>query len=305
MKVLITQGDPKGIGPEVIVKALKRLPLDKRRKIILIGDKKTFERFGWNSNLCPLIALSYLKPHRKKEMSFKEAGEISFKALELSIKLIGKNKKLALVTAPISKKSWNIAGIKYLGHTDYFRKRFKKELLMCFSKQNINTALITEHIPLKEVHKHIKKRNILSKSLIFLDMIKKEKRKPKILFAGLNPHCGETGLLGKEEISELIPAINFLKKKGIKAKGPFNPEDIFSIYNKDKAAGAIFMYHDQLIPLIKTINKINDIVHITWGLGFIRTSPTHGTAFDISGRNIADETSMLNAIEKAISLSKD
>jgi len=305
MKVLITQGDPKGIGPEVIVKALKILPANKRKKIILIGDKKTFERFGWNSNLCSLIGISHLSPYRKKEISFKEAGEISFKALELSIKLIEKNKKLALVTAPISKKSWNTAGIKYMGHTDYFRKKFKKELLMCFSKQDINTALITEHMPLKEVHKHIEKRNIVSKSLIFLDMIKKEKRKVKILFAGLNPHCGETGLLGKEEINELIPAINFLKKKGINAKGPFNPEDIFYIYNKENAAGAIFMYHDQLIPLIKMLNRTNDIVHITWGLGFIRTSPTHGTAFDIAGKNIADETSMLNAIEKAMNLSKD
>lgn len=304
MKVLITQGDPKGIGPEITIKALKRLPANKRKKILLIGDKKTFERFGWNSNLCSLIAISHLSQYRKKEISFKEAGEISFKSLELSLKLISKNKKSALVTAPISKKSWNMAGIKYMGHTDYFRKRFKKELLMCFSKQNINTALITEHIPLKEVHKYIKKKNIVSKSLIFLDMIKNEKRKAKILFTGLNPHCGEMGLLGKEETNELIPAINFLKKKGINAKGPFNPEDIFSIYNKENVDGAIFMYHDQLIPLIKTINRINDIVHITWGLGFIRTSPTHGTAFDIAGKNIADETSMLNAIEKAMSLAK-
>ncbi|MEW6013448.1 MAG: 4-hydroxythreonine-4-phosphate dehydrogenase PdxA, partial [Elusimicrobiota bacterium] len=198
MKVLITQGDPKGIGPEIIIKALKILPADKRKKIILIGDQKTFERFGWNPNLCHLIAISYLRPYQKKEISFKEAGEISFKSLELSVKLIEKNKNLALVTAPISKKSWNTAGIKYVGHTDYFRKKFKKELLMCFSKQDINTALVTEHIPLKEVHKHIEKRNIVSKSLIFLDMLKNEKRKEKILFAGLNPHCGETGLIGKE-----------------------------------------------------------------------------------------------------------
>lgn len=298
MKILITSGDPKGIGPEVIIKAIKKLDHIKRKDIILIGELSSFKKAGWNSNTVKLIPLAFVD---EKKMDDYTAGLISFKAIQLALKLIRSKKSNGIVTGPISKKNWDIAGIKYKGHTEYFRSIFKKDLLMCFSKRHINTALLTEHIPLKDVSKHITRDAIISKAMMFRDMIKIKEKRINILFAGLNPHCGDGGVIGREEIKEIIPAINYLKKY-MEVSGPFNPSDIFKNYEKLNATGAFFFYHDQLLSLIKMIDKKNDVVHITWGLDFVRTSPAHGTAFDIAGKNIADETSMLKAIEMAFDL---
>jgi len=300
MNILITQGDPRGIGPEVIVKVLKKISKSKRNRLTIIGEKAVFLKYGWDFNLCNLIPLTLNKNRIK--FSEIEAAKSSFKALELSMKLIERGNALGVVTAPISKKAWIRAGINYKGHTEYFRIKFKKDFLMCFSKNEFNAGLLTEHIPLKNVSKYVTVKNLVSKSLMLIDMIKRKGCGKKIVFSGLNPHCGEEGVIGEEEIKSIKPAIKKLKKFNIKAYGPFNPEDIFKTCKKLNSNAALFMYHDQILSLIKILDGKNDVVHITWGLGFVRTSPTHGTAFDIAGKNIADETSMLKAIEEAFIL---
>jgi len=120
------------------------------------------------------------------------------------------------------------------------------------------------------------------------------------MVAGLNPHCGDNGVIGQEEFREIIPAIREINKAGINVFGPYNSDDILKKYSDKKAIGGFFMYHDQLIPLLKFLGDKNDIVHITWGLDFVRTSPAHGTAFDIAYKNTADETSMYEAIRAAM-----
>ncbi|MBP7795914.1 MAG: 4-hydroxythreonine-4-phosphate dehydrogenase PdxA [Elusimicrobiales bacterium] len=302
MSILITQGDASGIGPEITVRALRRFSEKDRRKIVLVGSKAVFMENGWDSNLCSLIetSVSNFKLVKGKENVF--SGRLSFKVFETAVKLAEKKKIDAIVTAPISKKAWALAGIKYVGHTDYLRDRFKKELLMCFKKGEINTALLTEHVALRDVSRFVKKNNIISKLKLFKSMTDAFACNSQLMVAGLNPHCGDDGVIGKEEVKEIIPAIRATNKAGVDVIGPYNPDDLLKKYNNKKAGGGFFMYHDQLIPLLKFLNNKNDIVHITWGLDFVRTSPAHGTAFDIAYKNTADETSMYEAIKIAMDM---
>ncbi len=303
MIVLITQGDPRGIGPEIAVKAVKLLKPSLRKRIVLVGVRDVFIKAGWSPLLSPLLPVEVPYTSDKK----KYAALSSFKSFEIAVKLVKNHLAGAVVTAPISKDAWIYSGIRFTSHTDYFRKLFKKDLLMSFKKGKIISALVCEHVAIKEISKYIKRENLINKiNLLESLILKSGVKKASIAVSGLNPHCGENGLIGKEEIEEIIPALKYLKLKKKKVYGPFNPDDCLKMNLCDKVEGCLFMYHDQLIPLLKalSLNK-NDIIHITWGLDFIRTSPTHGTAFDIAGKNIADPTSMFEAIKTAFNLSHD
>lgn len=304
MPVAITIGDPSGIGPEIIVKSLRKISLKLREKIILIGDKKIFLKAGWNSNLSSILEIYVpgFKLIKSKPNSF--SGKLSFKAFELGVKLLKNRKISALITAPISKKSWALAQIKYIGHSDYLRDFLKEDFLMAFKKGNINSALLTEHTPLKEVSDYISIKNILLKMKLLIKMSGKFNKARRFIITGLNPHCGDGGVIGDEEIKYIIPAIKKLSKKGLNIFGPYSAADAIKKYIEFNADGALFMYHDQLISSLKLIDNKNDIVHISFNERFIRTSPAHGTAFDIAWQNIADESSMLNSINLTFELLK-
>lgn len=299
MNIVITTGDPLGVGPQISVNAIKRLPYSRRKNIVLIGSEEFLKKAGWDYNLTPLIPVEFFDKDIQKRAAF-----ISFKSLNVATKLISKGLVSAIVTAPISKNLWLKYGINYNGHTDYFRKIFKRELLMCFVRKNIIAGLMTEHIPTKDVSKHIKKEKIVKKIKLLIDLTKRFKiKKPKLAISCLNPHCGENGRIGVEEIKEIIPAVKIIKKMGIDLIGPLNPDDCIKNNIENIVNASLFMYHDQLIPLIKAIDLTkNDIVHITWGLDFIRTSPTHGTAKDIAWKGKVDYLSMLCAINTAFNL---
>jgi 4-hydroxy-L-threonine phosphate dehydrogenase PdxA len=297
--LLITEGDPSSISPEIIVKSLKKLPLKIREKIILIGEEKSLKKYGFNSNLCSFLPTT-IPNFKLIKGPNRYGGEISFKFLEIALKILKSKRAKALVTGPISKKAWDLASIKYCGHTEYFRSYFKKDLLMSFVNDKIKTALILEHIPLSDVSRLITKNLIIKKSILFKALLKKLKCSDKIFIAGINPHCGDGGFIGDDEIKKVIPAIRTLRRKGIKVFGPYNPEDVFDKAENNQGGG-LFMYHDQLLGLIKIKYRL-DIIHITFGLDFIRTSPTHGTAFDIAGKNIANFMPMYNAILKAYNM---
>lgn len=302
MSVLVTIGDPLGIGPEIIVKALKKIDKEKRKKVIVIGSLSFLKRAGWDSNLCEVLPIEYHTSNKEKN-----AALISFKSLELACKLAKKGWAKAIVTAPISKKRWFYFKIPYNGHTDYFRKIFKKELIMCFVRKNIVAGLLTEHMALKEIFRYVNKRNIVSKTKMLIDFLKRLKvKEPKVAMSCVNPHCGEDGYYGDEEVRYIMPAIKHLKSRGFNLVGPLNPDDCIKKNINNEVNGSLFFYHDQLIPLIKVMdfNK-NDVVHVTHGLDFIRTSPAHGTAQDIAWKGLADETSMKASLELAFKLSYD
>jgi len=300
--ILITEGDPSSISPEIIVKSLKKLPLNIRKNIILIGEEKSLKKYGFTWDLCFLLPKTLPKFKLLKGPNA-YSGELSFSFLEIALKILKSRRAKALVTGPISKKAWELAGIKYLGHTEYFRNYFKKDFLMSFINDNIKTALISEHLPISKVPKIINKDLIVNKCILFKDLLKALGLKSKILITGLNPHCGDSGVIGDEEIKKIIPAIKKLREKRIRVCGPYNPEDVFKRIENTPNAG-LFMYHDQLLSILK-IKYQSNIVHITWGLDFVRTSPTHGTAFDIVDKNLADFMPMYNAIMMAYKISRN
>jgi len=301
----ITAGDPSGIGPEITVKALRSLSAAERKKIIIIGEATSLEQCGWRENLAPLLPVTAPGFKLIKSENSAYSGAVSFKAFELAVRLALKGKLSAVVTAPVSKKAWLMAGIKYKGHTEYLREASGSEPLMSFHKGAVNAALVTEHVSIKDLPGRISAGKIAEKARIFIPALRRLGfREKELLVSGLNPHCGESGELGTEEEESVKPALKILRKTGVFASGPYNSDSIWELFFKRKAAGLLFMYHDQLLTGIKNLGGRNPVVHATWGLPFFRTSPAHGTAFDISWKNSADHSGMLAAVRMALKLTR-
>jgi 4-hydroxythreonine-4-phosphate dehydrogenase len=301
--IAITLGDPLGIGPEITVKALKSKELRSSFIPIVIGEPESLKKAGWNSNLSHFINTADQKLNLKTNKPNKVAGLISFKAVKTAVKLALAKKVDAIVTAPISKEAWKMAQIKYTGHTDFFRQDLKSQPLMAFISGNIRAALLTEHISLKDVSSNIDKKLIIEKTKLFNKALKTLGIKnPKICACSLNPHSGDNGLMGNEEIKIFTPVIKALKQKGINIQGPYPTDSAWLKHINGNFDGILANYHDQALAPLKIIAKGHNFAHWTYGLDFIRTSPAHGTAFDIAGRKQASHQSMLTAILFALKL---
>ncbi|MDP2938987.1 MAG: 4-hydroxythreonine-4-phosphate dehydrogenase PdxA [Candidatus Omnitrophota bacterium] len=299
----ITMGDPSGIGPEVIAKAIKKLRLNKRIKLLVIGDRFVLQKFtGKLPANCDILDL---KNVRQKKFSFGKInlsyGRAAIDYLEKAVGLIKDKTIDCLVTAPINKKAISLAGFKWIGHTEYLAKEFNlKDFVMMFAADKLKVSLATRHISLKEVPIHLNKEAIFKTICLSSDYLKKyfKIRNPKIGVCGLNPHAGENGLLGKEDNLIIKPAVEMAKRKNKNVSGPYPSDTIFYQAIKGNFDCIVAMYHDQGMIPIKTL-FFDRVVNLTLGLPFIRTSPSHGTAFDIAGRNIANPSSMIEAIKLA------
>ncbi len=296
----ITMGDPSGIGPEVIRKAFKKGRFPSCAAFVLIGSQKLFKGIP-----VPVIDIAYRTP-----------GQGALKSLERAVALVKGGVVDALVTAPLSKEAVSRYQKDFRGHTEYLARAFGvKRFDMMFVSPRVRISLVTRHVPLKNVPALITKKAVLD-SIVLMDETLKRRfhiRSPRIAVLGLNPHAGEGGLLGHEEIRVILPAIHLAQQQGIKAQGPF-PADTFFVGTASKSAkkaklsprgdfdGIIAMYHDQGLAPVKAM-YFKELVNFTAGLPFVRTSPVHGTAFDIAGRGIADASSMIAAIELACQLS--
>ena len=289
--VLITAGDPLGIGPEITVKALQDARVQKACRAVVIGEETSLKKAGWHDELGKIIPLSCEKLPTKKAPS-KAGGRVSFQAVELGIKLALKT-GFALVTAPISKQSWQLCGVPFTGHTELLRARTGKDGLMLFTSGHLRAALVTEHFALQNLP--LTQKRIETSALHFLDALNQfGLARPRIGVCAVNPHASDGGKFGSEEQKLILPALKNLKKYG-SFDGPL-PSD--SAWLKHKAGlydGLLCMYHDQALLGLKLAAK-DPIVHLTAGLPFVRTSPTHGTAFDIAGKNKADAQSMVSSI---------
>jgi 4-hydroxythreonine-4-phosphate dehydrogenase len=293
-KVAITMGDPLGIGPEVIIKALQILPPNQKNHFTLIGSSAIFKKIpGWKTVLS------------RHKMAVVEA-ESAIHALEMAVHLIKKNQVHALITAPISKERIHAAGFKFMGHTEFLCHEFKvKKFAMLLFHQDLRVALSTIHLPLKDVAQNLTQKNIFDKlDLMAISLQKNFKiKKPRIAVCGLNPHAGENGRMGNEEIKVIIPAIKKFvaspRGKTCIVSGPHPADTIFHKALLGHHDAVLCQYHDQgLIPLKTT--DFDHGVNMTLGLPFVRTSPDHGTAFDIAGKNQACAQSMLAAIQAAL-----
>ncbi len=282
----ITMGDPTGVGPEVIIKALKVKGLAKASRFICIGDAEILR--GVPAEIIPI--------------AYRTPGEGALKFLQRGVRMI-KDKTLdALVTAPLSKEAVSRYSPGFLGHTEYLARAFKvKKFDMMFIYDRMRLSLVTRHVPLKEVPRLITKRAVLSSIELMQETLQKHFHiaRPRIAVLGVNPHAGEGGLLGKEEGAQIIPAIKSARSQGIQANGPF-PADTFFCQDRD-FDGIVAMYHDQGLAPVKGL-YFKDLVNFTAGLPFVRTSPVHGTALDIAGKGLADPSSMIAAIKLACRL---
>jgi 4-hydroxythreonine-4-phosphate dehydrogenase len=318
-KIGISLGDPGGIGPEVTLKALASRNSIPKAQYVLFGSSLIVaeEKKSLSSTLnfqtleklesagSPWLSLVEVKnplSSLKKGFPSKKNGEASFHFFQEAVEAAQKGKIHSLVTAPISKKSWELAGLKWRGHTDYL-SRIYPQAIMSFWSTNIKVALFSSHLPLKTAIEKIKQENLLD---FFLSLNQCLERiwpgKYHLQVAGLNPHAGEDGFLGSEEIQEIIPAVRKAQEKGVKISGPHAPDVIFreSLNKPDEIVIALF--HDQgLIPF--KLEAFEKGVNLTLGLPFVRTSPDHGTAFDIAGRGKANPQSMIEALKLAHDLS--
>ena len=304
-KVAILTGDPNGIGAEITLKALEVLNLPEN-KVVLISNKNIIDNYLQKYEIIEI-------PYKKEDIKFgqitKEAGEFSFQCLKKVCEL----KPKAIVTAPVAKNALHLAGHIFNGQTEVLQKYLgdeNKKAEMLFVADNFRVLLLTRHCALKEIH--LTKEIVISKIEDLSDIFRNKFniQNPKFALCGLNPHAGEDGILGCEEIEILIPAVKYLRNEGINISYPKPSDTLFikagqNYYNniKDEYDCYIACYHDQGLIPIKTVAGAK-AVNTTIGLDIIRTSPSHGTAFDIAGKNIASPDSMIEAVKLAIDLAK-
>jgi 4-hydroxythreonine-4-phosphate dehydrogenase len=318
----ISQGDVNGIGIEVIIKTFIDNRVMEWCTPVLYGSSKTvsFHRkalnlgqfnFAQSRTIDRIQANTFNIINCWEEDALVELGKstdtggrYAYYSLEAAVKDLMASKIDALVTAPINKK--NIANeiFPFVGHTGYLAQQANvTDHLMLMCSNNLRVGLATEHVPITEVSKHIVKERILSKLNILKETLIKDFGidKPKIAVLGLNPHAGDDGLIGKEEIEEIRPAIAEAKNNGTLIFGPFPADGLFGSSGYEKFDAILAMYHDQGLVPFKAL-YFNSGVNYTAGLPFVRTSPDHGTGYDIAGKNIASESSFREAVFLAIDI---
>ena len=317
-RIGITLGDPAGIGPEIVVKALSRSSQLPRAAYVIFGSGRVLEdeqkAQGLSLSLRPfpleasalpaglyLDDLAYPQSETDKGRPSADSGKTSFLFFQKAVEEAEKKNVEAIVTAPISKQAWGMAGLRWRGHTEYLSRSYP-EAIMAFWSEPLKVALLSHHVPLREALLLVTEANLekffwaLSRSLD-----RAASRPFHVLVSGLNPHAGEGGLIGREE-EEIEKAVRKVKAAGLPFDGPFPPDTVFrkALGQKDVLVAAL--HHDQgLIPF--KLVAFETGVNVTLGLPFVRTSPDHGTAFDIAPLRKADPGSFIQAIRLAAELS--
>jgi 4-hydroxythreonine-4-phosphate dehydrogenase len=288
----ITLGDCAGIGPEIVDLALKSERLPDSAEYNIIGKY----------------------PDCSLGQPTVETARAAAAALEEAVTLARRGELDAVVTAPIHKARMYAAGFKFPGQTEFFAERCGvKNFAMCLTGGKLTVALVTTHIPLSEVPRALKQSEIVRVGLLLVDFLRcRAKNAPRVAVAGLNPHAGESGKLGREEIEIISPAVielnSAIRDRGPSGsdqsaifEGPLSPDTVFHRAAEGEFDAVLCMYHDQgLIPL--KLHAFHSGVNVTLGLPFPRTSPDHGTAFEIAGKGVARQDSMIAAITLAVEL---
>ena len=323
IKVGISIGDYNGIGPEIILKSLKDKSITDFFTPIIFGSGKLF---SYQKNIFNLqFNFNYISHAsnavdekinivnlRKDDMNVnfgtptEESTLLAIDSLEAATNALMKGEIDVLVTAPINKDEMLKHDFKYTGHTEYLEKRFGKNGLMFLVSEDLKVAVSTHHIPISKVAENITKERIKEQVKTMNHCLKQDFsiQKPKIAILGLNPHSGDGGAIGTEEIEIITPAIKELFDEGILAFGPYPADSFFQPSKYKHFDGVLAMYHDQGLTPFKTISY-EEGVNYTAGMPFIRTSPDHGTAYDIAGKNLADPQSFIEAIFMAIKIFKN
>ena len=322
IRIGITQGDINGVGYEVILKTFSDPTMLELCTPIIYGSPKVaaYHRKSLDlpTNFSIVNSASEAAPNRlsvvnctddevKVEFSKPdpEAGKAALGALEKAIEEYKAGLIDVIVTAPINKHTIQSEEFSFPGHTEYIEEKLGNggKALMILMKDNLRVALVTGHIPLAQVASKITVEDIVSKLRIFNQSLRQDFGivRPRIAVLALNPHAGDAGLLGKEEEEIIIPAIQEAEKKGVMSFGPYAADGFFGSQVYDKFDGVLAMYHDQGLAPFKTL-AMDDGVNYTAGLSIVRTSPAHGTAYDIAGQNVASEESFRQALYAALDI---
>lgn len=319
----ITQGDGNGIGYEVIIKALADERMLDICTPVIYGSSKIFGFYRKQIHNIEQINTNVInsaqEAHPKRvniinclpDNVFVEPGQptpesakSAMKALECAVDDLKKGHIDALVTAPINKRAMVNEGFGYTGHTEYLEKEFGvDEVLMIMVCDQLKVGVVTGHIPLKDVPGSLSVDKILNKLRLMKSSLQRDFgiHAPKIAVLGLNPHCGDGGLLGDEEQSIILPAVQAATAEGIMAFGPYSPDGFFGLGNYSKFDAVLAMYHDQGLTPFKAL-AFELGVNYTAGLPIVRTSPDHGTAYEMAGRDLADPRSMISSIYTAVDI---
>jgi len=316
----VTLGDPAGIGIEVTLKAVTRPELRERCRLLLIGEacqvarQLAFAGEGvalhtvrapaqarWQPRAIDVLDIGVLaEPLAPGELAA-SGGEAAFRALERGIRLSLAGELAGIVTAPLNKEALHLAGHKFDGHTEilgHFCGNVPTYMLL--SSEKLKIAHVSTHCSLREACERAKRPRILATVQALAQHLRElGMERPRIAVAGLNPHAGEHGLFGREEIDEIAPAIEAARAEGLAVDGPVPPDSLYLRAYRGAWDGIVAMYHDQgHIP--QKLVAFEEAVNVTLGLPMIRTAVDHGTAFDIAGKGLADPTNMVAAIDYAI-----
>ncbi len=319
----VSMGDPAGIGPEVVLRSAAALRErgDGAPALVVIGDvatmRDTAERLGagmpapaqWRGGETlpaaglAILPLTQLAPRaRRPGVPTVEGGDASYRYVETAARMARAGEVDALVTAPICKQWWDRAGHHFPGHSELLARIARaRNWRMMFVGTDLRLALVTAHVALAKVARLLSEKNVADTIAILNRHLRENEgfERPRIGVLGFNPHAGEGGLFGDEELTAIAPAVRRARRRGIDAFGPLAPDTAFlrpgGRFGFD---AAVAMYHDQGLIALKTL-EFDRAVNVTIGLPFIRTSPDHGTAFDIAGQGRANPSSMIAALEYA------
>ncbi|MFV0289448.1 MAG: 4-hydroxythreonine-4-phosphate dehydrogenase PdxA [Mangrovibacterium sp.] len=325
IRIGISQGDINGVGYEVIMKALDDKRMLEMCTPIIYGSPKVaayhrkaidLETFQFNTieqaesavdGKVNIINCIDDNVHVELGKLADIAGEASYMALDAAVQDLKAGKIDALVTAPISKDNIQSEKFNFPGHTEFLAEQFHVDNhIMLMVSEKMRVGVVTTHVPLKDVAKHITQELIVKKLRIIASTMEQDFsiKRPRIAVLGLNPHCGDGGLIGKEEQDVIIPAIEQAKKEGILALGPYPSDGFFGSDDYTKFDVTLAMYHDQGLTPFKVLT-FDHGVNYTAGLPVVRTSPCHGTGFAIAGKNVAKETSFREALFLAMDIHKN
>jgi 4-hydroxythreonine-4-phosphate dehydrogenase len=317
IRVAITSGDINGVGLETVIKVFSDprmaesiTPIIYAHPEVIKAHRKVLEgeEFQYNTvnsaseALAKKVNLVNVWKDFSGQVEFgkpdKDAGMFAFKSLEAAVNDLAANKVDVLVTSPINKDTIQSKDFDFPGHTEYLAKFANTEkVLMFLVSDTLRVGIVTGHLPLKDVAQHITKERILEKLRLMTESLAKDfgVHRPKIAVLGLNPHAGDNGLLGSEEKDIILPAVREANEKGMLAYGPFGADGFFGSGGYKRYDAVLAMYHDQGLAPFKALAFDNG-VNFTAGLPVVRTSPDHGTCYDIAGKGIADESSLRAAI---------
>ncbi len=317
LPLAISTGDPAGIGPEIIGKAWQARLKEKLHPFFAVGDIASFA-VHWDGPVVAITnpdeaakafgkALPVLHMHDcasiipgKPDL---DGAHCAFHALELAVGFARTGTADAIVTGPVSKAQLYAVGFSYPGQTEFVAERCgvsRNHAVMMLAGPDLRVVPMTIHVPLREVSERIDARLVRQRMRATAKGLMRDFgiKNPRLAVAGLNPHAGESGALGREEVEIFSPAIAAIRAEGIEISGPHSADTMFHAEARSHYDAALCGYHDQALVPLKTL-YFNEAVNLTLGLPIIRTSPDHGTAFDIAGKNIADAGSMIAAIRMA------